>query len=149
MRKDRYGRVVENISLEAKEEGKPLELSIDQRLQAISYRAIKQAVADYRATSGSLVMVDVRTGEVLAMVNAPSYNPNNRSDLKSFKMRNRAITDVFEPGSTIKPLVVLAALENGVAMNTPLSILVTVLCRLVGRVFETLLRSEKPIFVKS
>ncbi|MDD1782257.1 peptidoglycan glycosyltransferase FtsI [Enterovibrio sp. ZSDZ35] len=115
VRKDRYGRVVENISLEAKEEGKPLELSIDQRLQAISYRAIKQAVADYRATSGSLVMVDVRTGEVLAMVNAPSYNPNNRSDLKSFKMRNRAITDVFEPGSTIKPLVVLAALENGVA----------------------------------
>lgn len=60
-------------------------------------------------------MVDVRTGEVLAMVNAPSYNPNNRGDLKSFKMRNRAITDVFEPGSTIKPLVVLAALENGVA----------------------------------
>ncbi|MEZ8142600.1 peptidoglycan glycosyltransferase FtsI [Enterovibrio norvegicus FF-454] len=115
VRKDRYGRVVENISLEAKEEGKPLQLSIDQRLQAISYRAIKQAVADYRATSGSLVMVDVRTGEVLAMVNAPSYNPNNRADLKSFKMRNRAITDVFEPGSTIKPLVVLAALENGVA----------------------------------
>ncbi len=115
VRKDRYGRVVENISLEAREEGKPLQLSIDQRLQAISYRAIKQAVADYRATSGSLVMVDVRTGEVLAMVNAPSYNPNNRADLKSFKMRNRAITDVFEPGSTIKPLVVLAALENGVA----------------------------------
>ncbi|USH02818.1 peptidoglycan glycosyltransferase FtsI [Grimontia kaedaensis] len=115
VRKDRYGRVVEVISKEAKEEGKPLQLSIDQRLQAISYRAIKQAVADYRATSGSLVMVDVRTGEVLAMVNAPSYNPNNRSDLKSFKMRNRAITDVFEPGSTIKPLVVLAALENGVA----------------------------------
>ncbi|MEI8611282.1 peptidoglycan glycosyltransferase FtsI [Enterovibrio norvegicus] len=115
VRKDRYGRVVENISLEEREEGKPLQLSIDQRLQAISYRAIKQAVADYRATSGSLVMVDVRTGEVLAMVNAPSYNPNNRADLKSFKMRNRAITDVFEPGSTIKPLVVLAALENGVA----------------------------------
>ncbi|CZF78283.1 penicillin-binding transpeptidase domain-containing protein [Grimontia marina] len=115
VRKDRYGRVVEVISKEAKEEGKPLQLSIDQRLQAISYRAIKQAVADYRATSGSLVMVDVRTGEVLAMVNAPSYNPNNRADLKSFKMRNRAITDVFEPGSTIKPLVVLAALENGVA----------------------------------
>lgn len=115
VRKDRHGRVVENISLEELEEGKPLELSIDQRLQAISYRAIKQAVADYRATSGSLVMVDVRTGEVLALVNSPSYNPNNSADLKSFKMRNRAITDVFEPGSTIKPLVVLAALENGVA----------------------------------
>ncbi|ATF08974.1 penicillin-binding transpeptidase domain-containing protein [Candidatus Enterovibrio altilux] len=118
VRKDRYGHVVENISLKERKEGKPLQLSIDQRLQAISYRAIKQAVADYRATSGSVVMVDVRTGEVLVMVNAPSYNPNNRLYLKNFTMRNRAITDVFEPGSTIKPLVVLAALENGIADET-------------------------------
>ena len=115
VRKDRFGRVIENIAMEENQEGKPLQLSIDQRLQAISYRAIKQAVADYRATSGSLVMVDVRTGEVLAMVNAPSYNPNNRAELQTYKMRNRAITDVFEPGSTIKPLVVLAALENEIA----------------------------------
>ncbi|MGL5290653.1 MAG: penicillin-binding transpeptidase domain-containing protein, partial [Vibrionaceae bacterium] len=115
VRKDRYGRVVETIAVREREQGKELQLSIDQRLQAISYRVIKQAVADYRAKSGSLVMVDVQTGEVLAMVNAPSYNPNNRSELQSFKMRNRTITDVFEPGSTIKPLVVLAALENGVA----------------------------------
>lgn len=115
VRKDRTGKVVENIAVDDKEEGKPMQLSIDQRLQAISYLAIKQAVADYRATSGSLVMVDVRTGEVLAMVNAPSYNPNNREALQSFKMRNRAITDVFEPGSTIKPLVVLSALENEIA----------------------------------
>ncbi|NIY83526.1 penicillin-binding transpeptidase domain-containing protein [Vibrio hepatarius] len=115
IRKDRYGRVVENISLEEREEGKPLQLTIDQRIQAIAYRAIKQAVADYRATSGSAVILDVKTGEVLAMVNAPSYNPNNRSDLQSAKMRNRVITDAFEPGSTIKPFVVLAALENGVA----------------------------------
>ncbi len=115
IRKDRYGRVVENISLEEREEGKPLELTVDQRIQAIAYRAIKQAVADYRATSGSVVVLDVKTGAVLAMVNAPSYNPNNRSDLQSAKMRNRVITDAFEPGSTIKPFVVLAALENGVA----------------------------------
>ncbi len=115
VRKDRKGRVIEQIDYEENKEGKSLQLSIDQRLQAISYRAIKQAVADYRATSGSLVIVDVKTGEVLSMVNAPSYNPNNRESLQSFKMRNRAITDVFEPGSTIKPLVVLAALENGVA----------------------------------
>ncbi|MCG9650043.1 peptidoglycan glycosyltransferase FtsI [Vibrio brasiliensis] len=115
IRKDRYGRVVENISLEEREEGKPLELTIDQRIQAIAYRAIKQAVADYRATSGSAVILDVKTGAVLAMVNAPSYNPNNRSDLQSAKMRNRVITDAFEPGSTVKPFVVLAALENGVA----------------------------------
>ncbi|MGD8170957.1 penicillin-binding transpeptidase domain-containing protein [Vibrio sp. TRT 21S02] len=115
IRKDRYGRVVENISLEEREEGKPLQLTIDQRLQAIAFRAIKQAVADYRATSGSAVILDVKTGAVLAMVNAPSYNPNNRSDLQSAKMRNRVITDALEPGSTVKPFVVLAALENGVA----------------------------------
>ncbi|EKO3554099.1 peptidoglycan glycosyltransferase FtsI [Vibrio fluvialis] len=115
IRKDRYGRVVENISLEEREEGKPLQLTIDQRLQAIAFRAVKQAMADYRATSASAVMLDVKTGAVLAMVNAPSYNPNNRSDWQSFKMRNRVITDAFEPGSTVKPFVVLAALANGSA----------------------------------
>ena len=115
VRKDRYGRVVENISLKKREPGKPLTLSIDQRLQAVAYRAVKQAVADYQATSATVVMVDVRTGEVLAMVNAPSYNPNNRNQLQSFRMRNRSITDAMEPGSTIKPFVVLAAMENGVA----------------------------------
>ncbi|MFA0350875.1 peptidoglycan glycosyltransferase FtsI, partial [Vibrio sp. 10N.222.55.C6] len=73
IRKDRYGRVVENIALEEREEGKPLELTIDQRLQAIAYRAIKQAVADHKATSGSAILLDVKTGAVLAMVNAPSY----------------------------------------------------------------------------
>lgn len=115
IRKDRYGRVVENISLEEREEGKPLKLTIDQRLQAIAFRAVKQAMADYRATSASAVMLDVKTGAVLAMVNAPSYNPNNRADWQSFKMRNRVITDAFEPGSTVKPFVVLAALANGSA----------------------------------
>ncbi len=115
IRRDRYGRVVENIALEQREEGKPLQLTIDQRLQAIAFRAVKQAMADYRATSASAVMLDVKTGAVLAMVNAPSYNPNNRSDWQSFQMRNRAIADAFEPGSTVKPFVVLAALANGTA----------------------------------
>ncbi|SUP51264.1 penicillin-binding protein 3 [Vibrio metschnikovii] len=115
IRRDRYGRVVENIALEQREEGKPLQLTIDQRLQAIAFRAVKQAMADYRATSASAVMLDVKTGAVLAMVNAPSYNPNNRSDWQSFQMRNRVITDAFEPGSTVKPFVVLAALANGTA----------------------------------
>ena len=115
IRKDRYGRVVENIALEEREQGKPLTLTIDQRLQAIAYREIKQAVADHRATSGSAILLDVKTGAVLAMVNAPSYNPNNRADLQSFKMRNRVLTDAMEPGSTVKPFVVLAALENGAA----------------------------------
>ena len=115
IRKDRYGRVVENIALKKKQTGKPLTLTIDQRIQAIAYRAIKQAVADHHATSGSAVILDVKTGAVLAMVNAPSYNPNNRSDWQSYKMRNRVITDSMEPGSTVKPFVVLAALDNGVA----------------------------------
>lgn len=115
IRRDRYGRVVENIALEQREEGKPLQLTIDQRLQAIAFRAVKQAMADYRATSASAVMLDVKTGAVLAMVNAPSYNPNNRSDWQSFQMRNRVIADAFEPGSTVKPFVVLAALANGTA----------------------------------
>ncbi|MDW6001744.1 penicillin-binding transpeptidase domain-containing protein [Vibrio mangrovi] len=115
IRKDRYGRVVENIALEAKQEGKSLQLTIDQRIQAIAYRAVKQAKADHRATSASAIILDVKTGAVLAMVNAPSYNPNNRTDLQTFRMRNRVLTDAMEPGSTIKPFTVAAALENGVA----------------------------------
>ncbi|MFH0255977.1 penicillin-binding transpeptidase domain-containing protein [Vibrio rumoiensis] len=114
IRKDRFGRVVENISLKTQEPGKPLQLTIDQRLQAISYRAIKQAVADFRATSGTVVLIDVKTGNVLAMVNAPSYNPNNRDQLQSFRMRNRALTDSIEPGSTMKPFVILAGLDKGI-----------------------------------
>lgn len=115
IRKDRHGRVVENIALNERKQGKPIQLTIDQRLQAVSYQAIKQAVADYRATSGSIIILDVNTGGVLAMVNAPSYNPNNKEQMQSFKMRNRTITDSIEPGSTMKPFVVLAALENGSA----------------------------------
>ncbi len=115
IRKDRYGHVVENIELEKPKAGNQLRLTIDQRLQAITFRAIKQAMADYQATSASAVMLDVKTGAVLAMANAPSYNPNNRSDWLSYKMRNRVITDAFEPGSTVKPFVVLAALANGTA----------------------------------
>lgn len=115
IRKDRDGRVVENISSTQGQQGKPLQLTIDQRIQAIAYRAIKQAVADHRATSGTIVILDVETGGVLAMVNAPSYNPNSREQLQSFRMRNRAITDPLEPGSTVKPFVVLTALETGTA----------------------------------
>ena len=115
VRKDRDGRVVENISIKESEQGNPLQLTVDQRLQAIAYRAIKQAVADHRATSGSVVLLDVKTGGVLALVNAPSYNPNSRDQLQTFRMRNRAITDAMEPGSTVKPFVVLSALDNGSA----------------------------------
>lgn len=112
-RKDAEGRVVEEISQTDAQQPKQLTLSIDQRIQATAYTELKKAVRYNQATSGSAVVLDVETGEVLAMVNSPSFNPNNRADLQSFKMRNRAITDSYEPGSTVKPLVVLSALENG------------------------------------
>lgn len=111
-RKDASGRVIEEISQTEAEQPKQLTLSIDQRIQATAYTELKKAVRYNQATSGSVVVIDVNSGEVLAMVNSPSFNPNNRADLQSYKMRNRAITDSYEPGSTVKPLVVLSALEN-------------------------------------
>ena len=113
-RKDRFGNIVENISDVKKYDAQDVTLSIDEKLQSMVYREIKKAVAENKAESGTAVLVDVRTGEVLAMANAPSYNPNNRVGVKSELMRNRAITDTFEPGSTVKPFVVLTALQRGV-----------------------------------
>ncbi len=113
-RKDAAGRVVEEIRITAPQQPQQLTLSIDQRLQAVAYTEVKKAVRYHQATSGSAVILDVKTGEVLAMVNSPSYNPNNRGDLQPHKLRNRAITDAYEPGSTIKPLAVIAGLEAGV-----------------------------------
>ena len=112
--KDRLGRTIKHVeSIRAAEPGKDLALSIDRRLQYLTYRELKRAVQQYKAKSGSAVILDTKTGEVLAMVNQPSYNPNNRRKLKSSHLRNRAVTDVFEPGSTIKPFTVAAALESG------------------------------------
>jgi len=112
--KDRYGRSVENVeSIRPPRHGKVLRTSIDLRIQYLAYRALKSAIAKYDAESGSIVVLDVGTGEVLAIVNQPSYNPNDRSQLSADRYRNRAITDIFEPGSSIKPLVVAAALESG------------------------------------
>ncbi len=112
--KDRFGRVVENVErVSEPQPGEDLVLSIDRRLQYLAYRELKAAVKNNRADAGSVVILDVRTGEVLAMVNQPAYNPNNRAKLKSSHLRNRAVTDVFEPGSTIKPFTVAAALETG------------------------------------
>lgn len=111
--KDRLGRTIKHVeSIQAAQPGKDLTLSIDRRLQYLTYRELKRAVLQYKAKSGSAVILDTKTGEVLAMVNQPSYNPNNRSKLKSSHLRNRAVTDVFEPGSTIKPFTVAAALES-------------------------------------
>lgn len=117
--KDRLGRVVENVeSINIPRPGKNLELSIDLRIQYLAYRELKAAVAEHNARGGTLVMLDARTGEVLAMVGQPSYNPNNRGDLKSDFFRNRSVTDVFEPGSTIKPFTITAALLSGLYSPT-------------------------------
>jgi len=113
VRKDRNGRVIEEIGLV--KEGKKannLQLSIDQRLQSLAYRSLKYATELNKATSGSLVLLDVTTGEVLAMANSPSYNPNNRGQYQGFRARNRALTDTYEPGSTLKPLVAVSALVH-------------------------------------
>ena len=116
--KDRLGRDVENIeSIQASKPGKKLVLSIDRRVQYLAFRELKAAVAKHSARSGSLVMLNSKTGEVMAMVGQPSFNPNNRSELRSDRYRNRAVTDVFEPGSTLKPFTVAAGLMSG--MYTP------------------------------
>jgi cell division protein FtsI (penicillin-binding protein 3) len=112
--KDRLGRSIENVeSIRPPYHGKDLRSSIDLRLQYLAYRTLKAAVKSYSARSGSIVILDVKTGEVLAMVNQPTYNPNDRSQFVAERYRNRAITDIFEPGSSIKPLIVAAALESG------------------------------------
>ncbi len=114
VRKDKYGKVIENISDLKKYDPQNVVLSIDEKLQSIVYREIANAVKTHNAESGTAVLVDIRTGEVLAMANAPSYNPNARAGVKAEIMRNRAITDTFEPGSTVKPFVILTALERKV-----------------------------------
>ncbi|HIL40756.1 MAG TPA: penicillin-binding protein 2 [Methylococcales bacterium] len=93
--------------------GKDLQISIDSRLQYLAYRELKAAVKLHQASSGSLVMLDAKTGEVLAVVNQPGFNPNDRADLQGYRYRNRAMTDVFEPGSTVKPFLIASALDAG------------------------------------
>lgn len=111
---DKNRRVINDISLiQAARSGEDLRLSIDLRVQYAAYRALKKAVKKHNAKSGSVVVLDVNSGEVLAMVNQPSFNPNDRSKLRQSSVRNRAITDLMEPGSTVKPFTVLAALESG------------------------------------
>ena len=112
--KDRLGRVVEDVeSIRAGQDGKDLTLSIDSKIQSLAYSALKSAVLRNRAKAGALIALDVRTGEVLALANVPSFNPNNRARLTGGQLRNRAITDLFEPGSTLKPFTIALALESG------------------------------------
>jgi cell division protein FtsI (penicillin-binding protein 3) len=111
--RDRLGRTVEQVEMVREAEpGRDLSLTIDRSLQYLAYRELKRAVLTHGARSGSVVLLDVKTGEVLAMVNQPSYNPN-QSDMDHEGLRNRAVTDVFEPGSVMKPFAVASALETG------------------------------------
>ena len=112
--KDRRGKLIKDIQVtQNAKSGKALALSIDLRLQYLAHRELRNALQEFGAKAGSLVMLDVKSGEVLAMVNQPTYNPNNRRNLNPQAMRNRAMIDVFEPGSTVKPFSIAAALGTG------------------------------------
>lgn len=111
--KDRLGRIVEDVGLSKQpHDGKDLTLSVDSKLQYIAFSSIKEAVEKFNAKAGAAVVLDVKTGEVLALANYPTYNPNDRRKLTGEQLRNRVVTDTFEPGSTLKPFTVALALET-------------------------------------
>lgn len=112
--KDRLGHIIEDVgSIHAPQQGKDLTLSIDAKLQYLAYRELKSAVEANKAKGGALVIIDAVTGEVLALVNQPDFNPNNRFNVTGAQTRNRTVTDIFEPGSTLKPFTVALGLASG------------------------------------
>ena len=112
--KDRLGQVVEDVeSIRAARDGKDLRLALEGKIQSLAFGALKAAVEAHRAKAGAIVALDARTGEVLALANVPTYNPNNRAKLTGAQLRNRVITDTFEPGSTLKPFTIALAIELG------------------------------------
>lgn len=112
--KDRQGRIVEDLeAVKVPQDGRDLTLSIDRKIQYLAYRELAAAVEEHKAKAGSAVVLDAKTGEVLAMANLPSYNPNNPVNLTGGRTRNRAIVDTFEPGSTMKPFTAAAAMDSG------------------------------------
>jgi cell division protein FtsI (penicillin-binding protein 3) len=112
--KDRRGHIVEDAgSLTPPRPGRDIALSLDSKVQHLAYRELKQAVQQHQAKAGAIVVLDAKSGEVLALANYPSYNPNNRAHVSTQAMRNRAVTDVFEPGSTMKPFTIATALDTG------------------------------------
>lgn len=122
--KDRLGQIIEDVeSIQQPQNGRMLTLAIDTKIQHVTFRELKKAVAEHRAKAGGIIVLDAVTGEVLAMANLPSYNPNNRGKFDPKRTRNRAVTDLFEPGSTLKPFTVAAALEAGAV--TPESVIQT------------------------
>lgn len=122
--KDLKGRVVEDVErVRAPRQGQDVALSIDLKLQYIAYRELKQAVTQHRAKAGSIVVLDAESGEILALANVPTFNPNNRTKYEPSRARNRALVDLFEPGSTLKPFTIAAALESG--HYTPQTVIAT------------------------
>lgn len=112
--KDRLGHIIEDVeSIQQPQHGRTLTLAIDARIQYLAFRELKRAVTEHRASAGGIVVLDAVSGEILAMANLPAYNPNNRGRLDSQRTRNRAVTDLFEPGSTLKPFTAAAAIEAG------------------------------------
>jgi cell division protein FtsI (penicillin-binding protein 3) len=112
--KDRRGQIVEDVeSIKMPQDGKDVTLALDSKIQYLAYANLRQALIDFKAKAGGIVVLDAKTGEVLALVNAPTYNPNNRVHLAGAQLRNRALTDTFEPGSTMKPFTAALALEKG------------------------------------
>ncbi|NQY42794.1 MAG: penicillin-binding protein 2 [Legionellales bacterium] len=114
VKKNRLGDVIEDLGvIEEPKPGKDLQLSIDLRLQYIAHNALKEVIEEHNITSGSIVILSAKSGNVLAMANQPTYNPNKRADKNIGQFRNRAVTDLFEPGSVMKPFLVAAALDSG------------------------------------
>ena len=112
--KDRRGQIVEDVgSIRPPQDGKDIHLALDSKIQYLAYSQLKQAVTDFQAKAGGAVVIDAKSGEILALANWPTYNPNNRERLSGAQLRNRAITDTFEPGSVMKPFTAALALESG------------------------------------
>jgi cell division protein FtsI (penicillin-binding protein 3) len=119
--KNRLGQVVEDVrEVVPPVDGQDLQLSIDSKVQYFAYQKLKEAIAQHKAKAGSVVVLDAGTGEVLALANYPSYNPNRRRNLTGEQLRNRALTDSFEPGSTMKPFIAALALERGLVRTSTL-----------------------------
>lgn len=112
--RDRHGRIVDDVWAKEALPGKNVELSIDSRIQFIAYEALNRQIAETEAIAGAVVVADVQTGEIIALANAPTYDPNDRSTVRFERVRNRVLTDQFEPGSTMKPFAIAKALDMGI-----------------------------------
>ncbi|MDR0776012.1 MAG: penicillin-binding protein 2 [Azonexus sp.] len=121
--RDRRGNIIEDVgAMRPPQDGKDIRLALDSKIQYLAYSQLKATVDTYKAKAGGVIVVDTRNGEILALVNWPTYNPNNRQNLSGAPLRNRAITDTFEPGSVMKPFIAALALEQGkVTVNTPIN----------------------------